>query len=132
MGPALANLPNGVSKNMGAAIGQFIPVDRSQDAMAQIERCHAFGHPPGFIFIQGCRPASFDVTKTTRAGTGVAHEQKRSRAPAPTFPQVGTHGFLAHGMQAMLSHQALDPAIIAAPRQFHLQPGRFALGQFRF
>src|SRR2546427_2886748 len=111
-----------------AAIRKVVAIDGCQDDVGQVHFGEGDGHFRRFVEVEGSmRVARFHGAKMAPAGAGVPHEHDRRRPSAPTLPDIGAMGLLAHGVQVQGAEEALQMTIVLAGWRSDPEPVRFPL-----
>ena len=83
------------SKYLGAPVGQFIAVNRSDDGVAQIKIGDGGGDAFWFVFVQDFRFARLNGAETATARANIPQNHKGGCALAPTLANIGALGAFA-------------------------------------
>ena len=113
---------NGLVPYFGTTVGQLITIDGGDYRVFDLHEYDGFGHPAWLIGVVFIGATSFDGTKRTRTGTGIAQNHKGRRTCAPAFAHVRAIPALANGVQLVFVHQSPHFAVIGANRQLYTQP----------
>ena len=98
----------------GAAIGQIVAIDRSDDDVLEPQLRGGFGDMLGLGRVDRARHPGLDVAERAGAGADVAQDHHRRVLLGPALADVGAGGLLAHGVEVELAHQLAGLAISAA------------------
>ena len=104
----LSHAANDGGENVAAAVRQIIPVHRRHHRVAQPQRGDGLDHALRFLLVHDARPSGAHGAKAATSCAGVAQQHEGGASLLPAFADVGTHGLLAHGVQAVLANQAFD------------------------
>jgi hypothetical protein len=113
----------------GSAVGQVVPVDRSDHHMAQGQPCHGGAEPLRFRRVEGA-DAAVEINVAVRAGAGAAraHDQEGRCAAGEALADVGTAGLLADGVELQVQQQICHRPDALPLGSFHTQPVGFRHG----
>ena len=118
----LTGQANAVGKMLGATITQIITVDRGDHHILQAHISNR-GRQVDWLFgIQRIRTAVANVTERAATCTDVAHDHKGCGTAAETLSQIRTTGFLANGMQLMLTQFLLNLIDLRSRWNAHADP----------
>lgn len=112
VGICQTNLPDGLGKVDGAAIGEFVAIDRSNDDITELHDGGHLGNVPGLVRIElelllGGR-ALGDGAKGTAARAQVTQNHEGSGPAMKALVDVWTAGRLADGVEAALAQIGLQ------------------------
>ena len=128
LGRYLADLPDGLGKNPGAAEIVVVAIHAGHHRVLQAQSGYGFGHPARLVPINGLRPAFGHGAKSATPRAQVAQQHEGGGAMVPAFPDVGTLRRFANRMQMELPRQFFQLMIVLAHRRLGAQPSRFRLG----
>ena len=127
----LAHGQDAAIKMLGAAIGQVVARDRSDDDMLQAQPRSGFGQPLGLIALGRRGTAALDGTKAAGPRADVAQDHERGRLLRIALHPVGTFGVFADRFQPQLVEQPGREMVGVALGHIPLQPARQAQGIVR-
>src|SRR5262249_11568057 len=119
----LSGASDRVGKDNGPPIRQLITIDRGDDSVAQPECLYGIGHALWLLDVHGAWATGFDRAVMAASRTDIPENQKCGRPGIPTFPPVGTAGFLADRMELELIDRLLDVQVIRAGLGLDFEPG---------
>ena len=103
----------------GSAVGQVVAGDAGDGGVAQAHGLHRLRHPAGLVAVQRLGLAGVDLAEVAAPGALVAADEEGGLAVLPALVDVGAAGLLAHRVEALGLHQALELLVLRA----HLGPG---------
>jgi hypothetical protein len=110
----------------GTAVRQIVAVDRRNNDMGKTEFGGGLGDMLRLGRIERARQTGLDVAEGAGPRAGVAHDHEGGVLFIPTFPDIGTAGFLTDRVQAVLAHDALGLDIARRDRRLDPDPVRLA------
>ena len=118
----LADGADGVGEMLRAAVGEIVAVDRGDDDVREAELGGRFADVRGFARIERAGQSGLDVAEGAGARAGVAHDHEGGVLLLPALADVGAAGLLAHGVQAVVAHDALRLEIAGRHRRLDADP----------
>src|SRR5690606_26943019 len=118
------DLPDGLGVQPGAAVVEVVARDAGDRGVLQAHLRDGLGDAAGLVPVEFGGPAGVDLAEVAAARALVAADEERGLPVLPAFVDVGAAGLLAHGVQALGLHQAVELAVLRA----HLHPGLDPLG----
>ena len=110
----------------GAAVGQFIARDGSDDGVLQAHEPDRLGHAARLVVIELGRAAGLHRAKAAAPRADVAENHDRGRLARPTFAEVRALGALANGVELVLVDDPGRFQVDRAAGDFGAEPVRFA------
>ena len=111
----------------GATVGQVVAGDAGDGRVAQLHLLHRLRHPARLVAVERLRLAGVDLAEVAASGALVAADEEGRLAVLPALEDVGAAGLLAHGVQSLGLHQALEVLVLRAHPRARLDPLRLAL-----
>ena len=97
--------------------------------MLEAHGLHGLRHAQRFSMVNGRWFSCSHGTVMTPARANIAEDQKGRRAVVPAFPDVGTSGLFADGMETQALHDLPDVPIVRSLLEADFKPGRQALAR---
>ena len=128
VGTAGLDLPHRLCEVSRASVGQVVAIDRREHDVGEVHFGEGDRHFRRFVQVEdSMRIARFHRAEMAAAGAGVPHQHDRRGPSAPTFPDVGAMGLLAHSVQVQGAEEALQATVVLAGRGSDPEPLRFPL-----
>ena len=121
------DLADGLGVEPGAAVGQVVAGHAGDGRVLQAHRLHGRGDAAGLVGVEVGRLARVDLAEVAAPRALVAADEERGLAVLPALEDVGAAGFLAHRVQALALHQALELGVLGAHRRARADPLGLAL-----
>jgi hypothetical protein len=106
----------------GAAVGQIVAIDRSDDDVLQAEALDGGGDAPRLIGIERAGAPMDDGAVGTIARADIAHEHEGGGAMRETFADIRTACFLADRMEFELGQQRARTQVFGRGGRSHFDP----------
>src|SRR5271156_495135 len=110
---------HGLRIQPGTAVGQVVARHTGDGGVPQAHRLHAFRDPARVVAVERRGLARVDLAEVAAAAAHLTADQEGGLAVLPALVDVGTAGFLAHGVQSFAADQLLQLGVFRA----HPQPG---------
>src|SRR5438270_11729882 len=115
VGTAGLDLPHRLCEVSRASVGQVVAIDRCEHDVGEVHFGEGDRHLRRFVQVESSmRIARSHRAEVATASAGVPHQHERRGPSAPTFPDVGAMGLLAHGVQVQGAEEALQVTVVLA------------------
>ena len=121
------DLADGLGVEPGAAVGQVVAGDAGDGRVLQAHGLHGRGDAARLVGVEVGRLARVDLAEVAAPRALVAADEERRLAVFPALEDVGAAGLLAHRVQALALHQALELGVLGAHRRARADPLGLAL-----
>ena len=114
LGVELVDLLDRLGVQPGPAVGQVVAGDAGDGGVAQPHRPHRLRDPARLVTVQRLRLAGVDLAEVAAPRALVAADEEGRLAVLPALEDVRAAGRLAHRVQALGLHQALQVLVLRA------------------
>jgi len=128
-GPPPPNLGDRRREHLGATVRQIVPVYAGDDDVPELHLLHCGGEAGGLVRVERTRRPVRDRAVGAVPRAHVTEDHEGGGPVLPTFPDVGTMGFLAHRVELQVPHQVLQGQVVGPAGRWDLEPGWFTGGQ---
>ena len=115
-GHPVADPLDGLGEDGRSAVGEIVTVHRRQHGVLQTHLLDRLGGTARLVEVDLTGAAGGHVAEGARPGAPVAEQHQRRRSLRPALVDVGTAGFLAHGVELHVAHQPLEVAVALGAR----------------
>ena len=105
-----------------AAVGEIVAVDRGDDDMGEAQLGGRLADMRRLARIERAGQTGLDVAEGAGARAGVAHDHEGGVLLLPALADIRAAGLLAHGVQAVVAHDALRGEIAGRHRRLDADP----------
>src|SRR5690606_25142780 len=118
----LVALPHRLGVQPCARVVEVVARDARDGRVAQAHAAHRLGDAPRLVGVVGGGLARVDLAEVAAPRALRAADEERRLAVLPALEDVGTARLLAHGVQLLALHEAVQLAILGALLDARLDP----------
>ncbi len=122
----LPDRPDGCRPEACSAVGQVVAGHAGHHHVPEAHRRHRLRDPSRLLLVHRARLGGHDVAEPAAPGALLAEDQERGLPVLPALEDVGAAGLLAHRVEALAAHQALEGRVVRPHPGLNLEPGRLS------